>query len=369
VNYFEHHIGDYDEATAHLTACEDGIYHRLLRKYYATEKPLISDIGKLQRLVRAKAKDEKKAVVDVLEEFFKLEDNGWHHKRCDKEIAAYLIGEPERAVKKTNEETRLRRHREERSRLFSIINAAGEHASWNTPTAQLREHANRVAGNHPETKPATPATQPETACATPATATHTPVPIHQTPDTTPQSPTNNEDPPIPPEGGEGDPASVPDAKPKRQRRPPSVLTAETAELFEFWYRRYPRKAARKKAFAAFIALAPTREDVLRWIAAIEAQGLASKVKQDGTTKFIPLPASWLNGRRWEDEAKPVDEEALFADAQRRSGARGVVDLSNPKPEWALQAGFPNRFVAENAQCFEHNAHEFRDGQRSQGAAA
>ena len=44
MNYFEHHIGDYDEATSHLTAREDGIYSRLIRKYYAKERPLPADV-------------------------------------------------------------------------------------------------------------------------------------------------------------------------------------------------------------------------------------------------------------------------------------------------------------------------------------
>ncbi|WP_088158798.1 YdaU family protein [Achromobacter xylosoxidans] len=89
MNYFEHHIGDYDEATAHLTACEDGIYCRLIRKYMATEKPLPPDLKALQRLVRARSRDEKEAVQTVLEEFFELREDGWHQHRCDETIARY----------------------------------------------------------------------------------------------------------------------------------------------------------------------------------------------------------------------------------------------------------------------------------------
>ena len=40
MNYFEFHIGDHAEATAHLPFVEDGALGRLLRKYYATEQPL-----------------------------------------------------------------------------------------------------------------------------------------------------------------------------------------------------------------------------------------------------------------------------------------------------------------------------------------
>jgi uncharacterized protein YdaU (DUF1376 family) len=89
VNYFEHHIGDYDKDTSHLTACEDGIYCRLIRRYYNTEAPLPNNLPLIERLVRAHSKDERKAVGAMLREFFQLADDGWHHVRCDKELARY----------------------------------------------------------------------------------------------------------------------------------------------------------------------------------------------------------------------------------------------------------------------------------------
>jgi uncharacterized protein YdaU (DUF1376 family) len=89
MNYFELHIGDYDKATAHLTACEDGIYGRLMRRYYDTETPLPDDLKAIQRFVRARSRDEKEAVQTILDEFFTLQSDGWHHKRCDEEIARF----------------------------------------------------------------------------------------------------------------------------------------------------------------------------------------------------------------------------------------------------------------------------------------
>jgi uncharacterized protein YdaU (DUF1376 family) len=87
MNYYEHHIGDYDKSTSHLTACEDGIYCRLLRRYYDSEAPLPSDLAVLQRLVRARTKEEKVAVKTVLAEFFTLAADGWHQIHCDRHIA------------------------------------------------------------------------------------------------------------------------------------------------------------------------------------------------------------------------------------------------------------------------------------------
>jgi len=89
VNYYEHHIGDFAEATAHLSFVEDAAYSRLIRKYYAQEKPLPADIKAVQRLVGARSKEEREAVESVLSEFFDLQTDGWHQARCDAEIARY----------------------------------------------------------------------------------------------------------------------------------------------------------------------------------------------------------------------------------------------------------------------------------------
>jgi uncharacterized protein YdaU (DUF1376 family) len=89
MNYYEHHIGDYAEATAHLTFIEDATYSRLIRKYYATEKPLPGDVKLVQRLINARSKEEKNAVVSILNEFFTLTDQGWTQERCDHEITRF----------------------------------------------------------------------------------------------------------------------------------------------------------------------------------------------------------------------------------------------------------------------------------------
>jgi uncharacterized protein YdaU (DUF1376 family) len=89
LNYYEHHIGDFAEATAHLSFVEDAAYSRLIRKYYAQEKPLPADIKAVQRLVGARSKEEREAVESVLNEFFELPLDGWHQARCDAEIARY----------------------------------------------------------------------------------------------------------------------------------------------------------------------------------------------------------------------------------------------------------------------------------------
>jgi uncharacterized protein YdaU (DUF1376 family) len=87
VNFYKHHLGDYDGATAHLSWDEDMAYTRLLRAYYRREKP-IGD-GEKCRLARAVSKGQKAAVDSVLSEFFTLIEGHWHNKRADEEIESY----------------------------------------------------------------------------------------------------------------------------------------------------------------------------------------------------------------------------------------------------------------------------------------
>ena len=87
MNFYKHHLGDYDGHTAHLSWDEDMAYTRLLRAYYRRERG-IPDAEKY-RLARAATAGQRRAVDSVLSEFFTLEGNDWRQKRCDEEIEAY----------------------------------------------------------------------------------------------------------------------------------------------------------------------------------------------------------------------------------------------------------------------------------------
>lgn len=86
MNYYKRHIGDYAAATRHLSLLEHGAYTMMLDLYYGNEKPLPADEKAVQRLVGARSKDEREAVSLLLNEFFELQDDGWHQSRCDEEI-------------------------------------------------------------------------------------------------------------------------------------------------------------------------------------------------------------------------------------------------------------------------------------------
>ena len=89
MRHFAHNIGDYAAATAHLTFIEDAAYHRLLRRYYQDEKPLPRDVAECQRIVGARSRAERAAVVATLQEFFVLTTEGWTQARADREIATF----------------------------------------------------------------------------------------------------------------------------------------------------------------------------------------------------------------------------------------------------------------------------------------
>ncbi|TDP63160.1 YdaU family protein [Roseateles toxinivorans] len=175
MNYFELHIGDLTEATAHLTMLEDGAYGRLLRKYYATEKPLPADIKTVQRLVGARSDEERVAVEIVLDEFFTLQSDGWHQERCDAEIAVFHEKQQGREDKREGAKERQRRARERRASLFETLRGHGVVPPWSTTTAELETQLSRVTGGDASQGVTQPVTRDDTATQTPDTRLQTPV--------------------------------------------------------------------------------------------------------------------------------------------------------------------------------------------------
>lgn len=143
MNYFELHIGDYAQATGHLSFVEDAAYLRLVRKYYADERPIPADLKAAQRLVSARTREEKEAVQTVLDEFFDLREDGWHQRRCDEEIARY---QDKQAKAKRSAEARWNPQRPQ-----SDGNA-------NASPNAMRTHSEGNAHQTPDTKHQTPDT-------------------------------------------------------------------------------------------------------------------------------------------------------------------------------------------------------------------
>lgn len=86
MNYYKRHIGDYMKDASHLSLLEHGIYMRLLDVYYTRESAI--PVDQAARLIGARTKDEKEALLVVAEEFFEEVDGFYTQSRCDREIAA-----------------------------------------------------------------------------------------------------------------------------------------------------------------------------------------------------------------------------------------------------------------------------------------
>lgn len=169
MNYYEHHIGDYIKATAHLSMLEDAAYRRLIDAYYTKEAPLPSDRKACHRLARATSKPERDAVDTILDEFFVLADDGWHQSRCDEELAKYREKRPAAEEKRENDKERQRRARERRKRLFEELSSYGINMHWNATTEMLQAELSRVTSGDLSQRVTQHVTRDNTATQTPDT--------------------------------------------------------------------------------------------------------------------------------------------------------------------------------------------------------
>lgn len=88
MHYYKRHIGDYTKKTAHLSPLEHGVYNLIIDAYYDRETaPTVTDAV---RWARARTKEEKEAVLGVLDEFFTLTTEGrYEQQRIEDELAEY----------------------------------------------------------------------------------------------------------------------------------------------------------------------------------------------------------------------------------------------------------------------------------------
>ena len=122
---------------------------------------------------------------------------------------------------------------------------------------------------------------------------------------------------------------------------------ELNALFERFWSQYPLKACRARAEKAFKKLKVTEPLLVQMLAGL-AMWKAHPLWAKNNGGFIKYPDKWLTDRSWEDE-----------EVCRTAGRTGG--------DWWSGAGFNNRYEANNAGCFEHNASQFRQGKRLEAA--
>lgn len=76
--------------------------------------------------------------------------------------------------------------------------------------------------------------------------------------------------------------------------------SKTLPGFETFYNAYPKKKGRANALKAWKKLCPDEKTLDEILRALEWQKNSDEWRRDGG-QYIPYPASWINGRRWEDE--------------------------------------------------------------------
>ena len=116
----------------------------------------------------------------------------------------------------------------------------------------------------------------------------------------PDSPIPEVNPPIPPQ---------PEKKQKAERKRSDVLSID----FERFWQAYPCHQARSKAIEAWNKLAPDQPTVAAILSSIEKWRMSEKwMRENG--KYIPMPTTFLNQKRWLDEIEIDLPREYSADA-------------------------------------------------------
>lgn len=91
-----------------------------------------------------------------------------------------------------------------------------------------------------------------------------------------------------------------------------------AQSFDVFYKEYPRKQGKQNARKAWLKLKPD-DKLVKTI----MDALADHKKQPDWLKdkgqFIPYPATWLNGKRWEDDLEEVVTSQAVAEELKAWG--------------------------------------------------
>ena len=112
---------------------------------------------------------------------------------------------------------------------------------------------------------------------------------------------------------ENEPSLTEQKKNHQEKKGAKIKKEIDIKLFDEFWKAYPRKDGKVYAKKAFDKLNPSNEVFEIMLIAIEKQ---KKLDQWKKIQFIPLPSSWLNGRRWEDE---IEEETKQEEPTGTSG--------------------------------------------------
>lgn len=124
MNHYPHHIGDFNNATRHLTRVERSVYRDAIERYYDTEQPLTKDFQSLAKRLLCFSDEEKTALKSILAEFFVETEDGFSHCRCEAEIEKYRANTSAKArAGKASAEARRAKSKQKRTRVEHVLNS------------------------------------------------------------------------------------------------------------------------------------------------------------------------------------------------------------------------------------------------------
>ena len=111
-------------------------------------------------------------------------------------------------------------------------------------------------------------------------------------------------------------------------------TREMEARFNRFWTVYPRHSAKQNALKAFQKLKPDDDLLDTMIAAVEKQRASPQWTRDGG-QYIPMPSTWINGRRWEDEVTvaPASAQSALRQVNAQMYQQREYADSDEMPEW------------------------------------
>jgi uncharacterized protein YdaU (DUF1376 family) len=262
MHYYKRNIGDYAKKTGRLSILEHGAYTLLIDSCYDRERfPTMREAIEWSWAISA---EEVAAVESVLTRFFDLVDGRYIQNRISEEIENYHNNA------NNNQRIAIEREAKKReARENARLSSTKREQSVNVPSTN--EH-----GLAPNQEPLTTNQEPRTIESKTLVATAT--------------------------VGQG---------------------LNQSESFSIFWKLYPNKTAKAAAEKAWAKLKPDDELLGEIITGLSTQVESGDWLKDGG-KFIPHPATWLNGRRWEDEVKqaPTSKHHGFENFDYTSGLKG-----------------------------------------------
>ena len=137
-------------------------------------------------------------------------------------------------------------------------------------------------------------------------------------------------------------ADIYSTPPTSPRRGSGRKKSADMDGFALFWQEYPRKAAKAAALKAWQKLNPSPDLVERILAHVRDHKRSPDWIKDGG-QFVPHPATFLNGRRWEDDIPPDTGPGMaYHGYKERTGNKRledtgtVVDLDQDGAGWEAE---------------------------------